>query len=112
MHTNRKWIGLTEHLQQYEEAHRQLDIGKAKLCNFLHSYRDKCAHIKIGGRDERGLVGMGSKDGEIVAKFLPLLNKIVIDLLNKKHGDRVLLQPTELTRQPVPHEFLPSAGAG
>ena len=89
---NRKWVGLDEHLQNYERSFERLAVGNAKLANFLHSYRNKCAHIKTGGRDELGLTGMGSKDGEVVSMFLPLLHKIVTDLLNRKYADRIHIQ--------------------
>jgi hypothetical protein len=94
----RKWVGLAEHLAQYEDDYRKLDIGQASLSNLLHSYRDRCAHIKTGGRDELGLIGMGSKDAERVSKFLPLLHRIVVDLLNVKHSNAIVLSP--LLNQP------------
>jgi hypothetical protein len=107
---NRKWVGLVEHLKDYEQSFEKLKIGTARLTNFLHSYRDKCAHIKTGGRDELGLTGMGSIDAEVVGRFLPLLHKIVIDLLNRKYADRIHIQLAEPADwQPL--EQAPIAGA-
>jgi hypothetical protein len=94
---DRKWVGLDDHLQKYEEQFRKLEIGASKLSNFLHSYRNKCAHIKTGGRDELGLTGMGSRDGEIVSKFLPLFRKITFDLINEQHGRIIQMAPIEST---------------
>jgi hypothetical protein len=90
------WKGLDDHLKRYEKAFAELDISKAKLKNFLHNCRDKCAHIKIGRYDEIGLTGLGSKDGEIVGKFIRLLHTIVADLLNQRYSDRIQMPlPTE-----------------
>jgi len=96
---NGHWVGLDKHLQHYEGAFRDLNISKSKLRNFLHNYRDKCAHIKIGSRDEIGRTGMGSREGAIVSKFLPLFHTIVADLLNQKYPDRIKLAgPGKLER--------------
>jgi hypothetical protein len=94
LRSKRKWIGLSEHLSAYADDFKQLGIGTSTLANFIHAYRDKCAHIKIGSQDELGLVGIGSKDAQVVSKFLPLFNRIVVELLNKKYGDRVQLSST------------------
>jgi hypothetical protein len=83
------WKGLDDHIKRYEKAFAELDISKAKLKNFLHNYRDKCAHIKIGRYDEIGLTGLGSKDGEIIGKFMRLFHTIVADLLNQRYSDRI-----------------------
>jgi hypothetical protein len=87
---NGYWVGLDQHLHRYEGAFRNLDVSKAKLRNFLHAYRDKCAHIRTGNRDEVGLTG-NSKEGAVVTKFLPLLHTIVADLLNQRYSDRIKL---------------------
>jgi len=95
LRVKRKWIGLKEHLSSYEEDYRRLGIGQASLLNVLHSYRDRCAHIKTGGDDEIGLIGMGSRDAERVTKLLPLLDRVVVDLLNQKHSSIIVLQALE-----------------
>jgi hypothetical protein len=95
---NKKWVGLAERLAKYEDDYEKLQIGEASLKTLLHSYRDKCAHIKVGANDEPGLLGRGSKDSERVTKFLPLFNRIVIDLLNEKHADIIALTAAEPTR--------------
>lgn len=45
---NGYWTGLDDYLKQYEQKFAGLHTSKAKLKNFLHNYRDKCAHIKTG----------------------------------------------------------------
>jgi hypothetical protein len=77
-----------------------LKISKAKLPNFLHNYRDKCAHIKTGRYDQIGVTGLGSREGGIVGKFLPLFHRIVADLLNQRYGDRIKIGPPQA--EPVP----------
>jgi hypothetical protein len=100
--TNGYWVGLEDHLSKYENSFRELNISGAKLKNFLHNYRDKCAHIKIGSRDEIGLTGIGSKDGTIVTNFMPLFHRVVTDLVNKRYSDKVRIDPpAEIAHRPI-----------
>jgi hypothetical protein len=55
---------------------------------------------------------MGSKDAERVAKRLPLLNRIVVDLFNKKHSNIIVLTAIEQpTPTPIDSAALPSVQA-
>jgi hypothetical protein len=87
------WTGLDEHLIKYETKFADLKISKAKLKNFLHNYRDRCAHIKTGRHDEFGVTGLASRESEIVEKFMPLLHTIVADLWNQRYSDRIKVGP-------------------
>ncbi|MFK4653657.1 hypothetical protein ABIF97_003591 [Bradyrhizobium japonicum] len=110
LRSKKKWNGLIEYLAAYETEFKSLELGMPTLVAFIHSYRDKCAHIKIGSEDELGLVGMGSKDAALVTKFLPLFNKLVVDLLNEKHGPRVTFSSTaEDGLSPMPADEIPAA---
>ncbi len=52
------WRGLTELLAAYEDEFKALAISNKKLVNFVHHFRDRCAHIKTGGADLIGLTGL------------------------------------------------------
>jgi hypothetical protein len=91
MRAKGRWIGLQELLVKFEKDFKALEISKAKLINFLHRYRDKCAHIRTGGLDELGLTGLESADSKTVRAFLPLFRRIVVTMLNDRYGDRIKL---------------------
>lgn len=62
---------------------------------YIHTLRDKCAHIKTG-KDISGVTQLSSRQTAEVERFLPLLKNICISLLNSvSNGKFTLIQIPE-----------------
>jgi hypothetical protein len=80
-----KWNGLEALLTPYEEQYRALNVSDRALKNIIHELRDKCAHIKTGGKDDLGIVGMDHADTRIVNALVPLLMRIIANHISEKY---------------------------
>ncbi len=81
-----KWVGLSDFISPFEEEFRLLGVSKRPLSKFLHEFRDRCAHIKLGGKDELGVTGLSPSDSETFRKMKPLMLKMAITILKDRHG--------------------------
>ena len=54
------------------------------LKNIIHELRDKCAHIKTGGNNDLGIIGMDHADAKVVGAPMPLLIKIISSHISEK----------------------------
>lgn len=81
----RRWIGLQEVLKRYERDYNKMNIGLQTLPNIIHAMRDKCAHIKVGGNDSLGIIGLDGPDAKTVTSLVPLLQRIISDHLTAKY---------------------------
>ena len=45
--------------------------------SFMINLRDRCAHIRLGGSNDLGIIGIGSKETEMTLQFLPLVIKVI-----------------------------------
>lgn len=79
-----RWIGLRELLEPHSDEFKALKLCARPLLNAIHEMRDKCAHIKVGGRDDLGILGLDSPDAQIVDGLVKFLRRILIDYLSKK----------------------------
>src|SRR5215469_16193382 len=61
-----RWIGLQKLLEPYYDDYKGLNISMRSLPNLIHEMRDKCAHIKLGGNDSLGIIGLEGADAKIV----------------------------------------------
>jgi len=90
------WIGLQELLAPYDADYKALNISKRKLSKLIHEMRDKCAHIKVGGNDSLGIIGLDGSDAKIVTALVRLLYGILTNHLNRKSMDfRFVHTPSE-----------------
>jgi hypothetical protein len=64
-------------LDHFKVEYDSLGVSKMKMKAFMINLRDKCAHIKLGNADDLAIVGIGSKDTELVVRFLPLFMQVV-----------------------------------
>jgi hypothetical protein len=80
----RRWVGLHNLLQPYDNDYKALNISTRPLQNLIHEMRDKCAHIKVGGNDSLGIIGLDGPDAKIVVELLGLLYQALTDHLNGK----------------------------
>lgn len=83
----RKWHGLNELMLKYKDRYQALKLKQRSLESLMHELRDKCAHIKVGGNDDLGIVGLDGPDAKIVASAMPLLKQIVIEHISSKYTD-------------------------
>jgi len=70
---------LVDHREQEFQA---LQLSRRKFRNFIHEYRDKCAHIYTGNDRALGIVGLTSGDAEQVRKVLPLMRETVVEVIH------------------------------
>jgi len=76
--SRRKWKPeLDVLLSNFQTEYDALGLSKMGMKALMINLRDKCAHIKLDDADYLSIVGIGSQDTEIVAKFLPLLTEII-----------------------------------
>jgi hypothetical protein len=61
---------------------QQLHLSARKFRNFIHEYRDKCAHIYTGNDPALGIVGLASADAECVHKVMPLMRETMIEAVH------------------------------
>ena len=80
-------IRLNEFLSRFEKEFQKLHSEKIELRNYLHSLRDKCAHVRTG-KDIIGVTQLSGKDIEEVTKFLPFMAELCSTLLNEKYKDK------------------------
>ena len=84
-----KWDGFDTFLAPNFEAFRSLTISKLELPNFLHAFRDRCAHIKLGRKGQAGFTGLDPRDEETFVKILALIKSCAIRLMAERHGLKV-----------------------
>jgi hypothetical protein len=85
--TARRWgTAFDKTMTAYAAEYRKLNISHQTLTNLIHAMRDKCAHIKTGGKDSLGIVGLDGLDAKIVIALMPLLMKIITTYLNEKYS--------------------------
>jgi len=95
------WIGLRELLAPYEADYKALNLSDRKLPNLIHEMRDKCAHIKLGGNDSLGIIGLDGSDATIVNALVRLLYRIITNHLNSKSMDLAFVHTPYEPPQPV-----------
>ena len=94
-----RWIGLQELLEPYDRSYKALNLSLRSLPNLIHEMRDKCAHIKVGGNDSLGIVGLDGPDAKIVVELVKLLGKVIVQhLTSKSIGLTFVLTPAEPPR--------------
>jgi hypothetical protein len=59
-----------------------LGLSDRKFRNFIHEYRDKCAHIYTGNDRAFGIVGLTSADAESVRNVMPLMRETMIEAVH------------------------------
>jgi len=97
----RRWIGLQKLLEPYDDDYKALNISERPLPNLIHQMRGKCAHIKVGGNDSLGIIGLDGPDAKIVTELVKLLRRILTDHLNSKSmGLTFVSTPPEPRRTP------------
>ena len=79
-----RWIDLRKLLEPYEDDYKALNISARPLLNLIHEMRDKCAHIKVGGNDSLGILGLDGPDARIVTALIKLLRRILINYFNSR----------------------------
>jgi hypothetical protein len=79
-----RWIGLQKLLEPYNDDYKALNISERPLPNLIHQMRDRCAHIKVGGNDSLGIIGLDGPDAKIVTELVKLLRRILTSYLNSK----------------------------
>lgn len=80
----------------------------SKPAALLHEVRDRCAHIKTGGKKEViGVTHLNHKEAVRTDRLLPILKEICINVVNKKAGGRFLLSGKPLTPEQI--ENFPAA---
>jgi hypothetical protein len=90
----KKWPGLQDILGPCEEDFKALGLSAKSFDNLLHDLRDKCAHIRIGKKNELGITGLSSRDTELVDKMMPLLKRAVFLQLSRKYPNLKFSAPT------------------
>lgn len=82
----KKWTKQIEELtDRFEEEFRTLG-QKKNLINYIHSLRDRCAHIKT----TKGFIAvtqLSNKDMLEIDRFLPLMTKMCVTLINEKYRE-------------------------
>jgi hypothetical protein len=81
----RKWQGLQQLLEPYEKEYKAMNVSPRGLVNLLHDMRDRCAHIKVGGDDSLGIVGLDGPDPKIVVAMVPFLLRVIAIHLTTKY---------------------------
>jgi len=85
---------LGEFLSQFSTGFDEIST-KLPLVNYIHTLRDRCAHIKTG-KDILGVTQLSQRQVAEVERFLPLLKNICITLLNSaSDGKFTLMQLSE-----------------
>ncbi|MBW5434537.1 hypothetical protein FXB41_07025 [Bradyrhizobium canariense] len=79
----KKWPRLQNFVSPWEAEFRALGVSGQSLPNFLHSLRDKCAHIKVG--NELGITGLSTADADLVGAVMPILEKVVVSQLAEQY---------------------------
>jgi hypothetical protein len=97
-HHRRKWSPKLDLLfGHFEKEYLEMDISKKSMKALFIDLRDKCAHIKLGDANYLGIVGIGSRDTELVQKFMPLLMKVVHKFVFEKYRvEGTEIRPTNL----------------
>lgn len=82
----KKWTKQIEELtDRFEEEFRTLG-QKKNLINYIHSLRDRCAHVKT----TKGFIAvtqLSNKDMLEIDRFLPLMTKMCVTLINEKYRE-------------------------
>jgi hypothetical protein len=82
----RSWISeYDDFIDSFKEEFKSLGI-RMKPASYIHCLRDRCAHITTG-KDALGITQLSNKDMVEVNRFLPLMTKICVSAIDKKHPD-------------------------
>lgn len=85
-HNRTKWSPKLDLLfGHFKREYLEMGISKKSMKALFIDLRDKCAHIKLGDANYLGIIGIGSRDMELVQKFMPLLVKVVQKLVFEKY---------------------------
>jgi hypothetical protein len=76
-----------EIIDKRDSQFQSLGLNSQKFRNFIHTYRDKCAHIYTSNAGALGIVGLLSADVEAVRKVLPLLRQTIIEAVHTRYPD-------------------------
>ena len=71
-----------EIIDKRDPQFQQLNLSARKFRNFVHEYRNKCAHIYTGNDLTLGIVGLASADAECVRKVMPLMRETMIEVVH------------------------------
>jgi hypothetical protein len=102
----RRWIGLQKLLAPYYNDYKALNIGARPLSKLIHQMRDKCAHIKVGGNDSLGIIGLDGPDAKIVTALVGLLLRILSNHLNSKSMGLTFVHTPSEPLQPIRAETM------
>jgi hypothetical protein len=94
----KKWPGLRKALAPWDAEFRALAVSGQPLDNFIHSLRDRCAHIKTGKSGELGFTGLSTRDIEVVDKVMPILAKVVAAHLSDEYPGLRFSNPVPVAR--------------
>jgi len=82
-----KWTnGFRNFTSKFEDDFRSLGKDK-KLMNYIHELRDKCSHIKLK-KNILGVTQLSNRDMLEVHRFLPLMTRICLNMMDEKHPDK------------------------
>ena len=82
-----KYNDLDAFLASYELRFRSLGC-RGTIHQYLHEWRDRCAHIRTGRSKELfGVNSLNHKETTAVSKILPIFRDMCRDLLNRKTGE-------------------------
>jgi len=82
-----KWTNEFQNfINRFEDDFKSLGKDK-KLANYVHELRDKCSHIK-SKKDILGVTQLSNRDMLEVHRFLPLMTKICLNMINEKYRDK------------------------
>jgi hypothetical protein len=81
------WISEFDDLvSSFKEEFKSLGI-RMKPPKYIHCLRDRCAHITTG-KDAVGITQLSNKDMVEIDRFLPLMTKICVSAIDKRHPDK------------------------
>jgi hypothetical protein len=92
-----KWNGgkLREFVQRFAADFRQKGITKDPISE-MHTYRDKCAHIRSGkGPDSLGVSELNHKELVSLLRILPVMAKLGAEILRQLTNGNVVIQPVD-----------------
>jgi hypothetical protein len=81
------WISeFDDFVDSFKEEFKSLGI-RMKPANYIHCLRVRCAHMTTG-KDAVGITQLSNKNMVEINTFLPLMTKICVSAIDKKHPDK------------------------
>jgi hypothetical protein len=84
-----KWANLKGVFAPVNSRYEALGLKGRPLIALFHQLRDSCAHIRTGGNDKLGLVGLPGPDAHAVELIMPILIDVLLEHINKKYSSTI-----------------------